>query len=103
MLAGSATLALHGAVVLLVVVVVGKRVATPPPPAASLLTLVEVVDALPGPPTVPPKGTSPTAPHTPTVKKVDCGEVGGARIQPPQHSATTMRRRHGPNTMPKRR
>jgi hypothetical protein len=69
MLAGSASLALHGAVVLLVVVLVGKRVASPPSPA-SLLTLVEVVDMPLGPPTAPPKGTSPVAPPTSAVKKV---------------------------------
>jgi hypothetical protein len=68
MLAGSASLALHGVVVLVVVALVGKRAAAPPP-AASLPTLVEVVDAPHGPPTPPPKGTSPIAPATSTVNR----------------------------------
>jgi outer membrane biosynthesis protein TonB len=84
MLAGSASLAVHGVVVSLVVVLVGKRVASPPP-AASLLTLVEVIDAAPGPPALPPKGTSPTAPPTPTVKKV--ARAARPQVQRSQSSA----------------
>jgi hypothetical protein len=69
MLAGSASLGLHGAIALVAMSLIGKRVASPPAPA-NLIALVEVVDAVPGPPTAPPKGTSPVAPPTFTVKKV---------------------------------
>jgi len=82
MLAGSASLALHAAVVVLAVVLIGNRVGSPPRPAI-VLTPVELVAAAVGEPTTPAKGTSPMAPPAPSVRKI-------ARAARPQVQRTQL-------------
>lgn len=84
MAVGSASLALHCAVGLLAAFLVGKRVASPHR-APIVLTPVEVVAAVVGPPTSPPRGTSPSAPPTPTVRKV--ARAARPQVQRAQPSA----------------
>ena len=89
MLSGSASLALHGAVLVLAVALVGKHASEPARPPI-VVTPVEVVAAVAGPPATPPRGTSVTAPPTPVVRTV--ARAARPQVQRAQPSAATAER-----------